>query len=139
MDRRAFIKDSGIVLCACASGSAIMAACRTPASVITDAKREGEFLHVPTSVLDGSGFVVITEETLGFPIYVSVKDGLHYAVLLKCSHKGCELKPGARLLKCPCHGSTFKPTGEAVKLPATEPLQTFPVSVSGGVVRIKVG
>jgi len=139
MQRRTFIKDSGIMLCACAAGPTLLAACGTAIHVVKDVEREGEYMQIKAGELDVVGFAVIPETRHGFPLYISVKDGHYYAVLLKCSHKGCELEPGARLLKCPCHGSTFRSTGEPVKLPATEPLQTFPVSVSEGIIRIKVG
>lgn len=51
-----------------------------------------------------------------------------------CTHEGCKLNEiSGENAVCPCHGSTFNVfTGAVDRGPATKPLPSVPVSVSGG-------
>jgi 3-phenylpropionate/trans-cinnamate dioxygenase ferredoxin subunit len=61
-----------------------------------------------------------------------------------CSHAKFHLDEGEvdvdlETIECPKHGSTFDlNTGNPKTLPATQPVDTFPVSVDGGDVMIEV-
>jgi 3-phenylpropionate/trans-cinnamate dioxygenase ferredoxin component len=63
----------------------------------------------------------------------------------RCSHDDgplCEgeWEPGECTVICPRHGSNFDlRTGRPLSLPAFEPVQTYPVRVVDGVVRVEVG
>ena len=49
-----------------------------------------------------------------------------------CTHKGCAVnKVADGTIDCPCHGSKFNLDGTVAKGPATEPLESKPVSVQG--------
>ena len=71
-------------------------------------------------------------------------DGTIYAIEDRCSHDDGPLVEGtldqARCtVECPRHGSQFDlRTGKPLTLPAYEPVETFPVSVEDGVVRVEV-
>jgi len=62
----------------------------------------------------------------------------------RCSHdEGVllegELDEAARTIECPRHGSVFDlRTGKPLNLPAYVPVDTFPVSVVDGVIKIEV-
>ena len=62
----------------------------------------------------------------------------------RCSHDDGELVYGtldeaACTIECPRHGSVFDlRTGKPLNLPAYEPVDTFPVSVQDGVIKIEV-
>jgi Rieske Fe-S protein len=137
MNRRGFIKESGILVCGSVVGGLVFEGCATSSATVI-ASRRGSELVFPLSQMDGKTYVVVNEPSLEFPVYVTSQEGVYHAVQLKCSHKGCELEPGRRVLSCPCHGSTFKSTGEVLSLPATTPLVTFPVVVRGDVVIIRI-
>jgi 3-phenylpropionate/trans-cinnamate dioxygenase ferredoxin subunit len=70
--------------------------------------------------------------------------GTLYAIEDRCSHDDGPLAEGtldeARCtLECPRHGSLFDlRSGKPITLPAYEPVETFPVRVEDGVVRIDV-
>jgi 3-phenylpropionate/trans-cinnamate dioxygenase ferredoxin component len=74
-------------------------------------------------------------------------DGTFYAVDNECTHRGGDLGEGEinpdwddRALECPLHGSVFDVrTGEVLRGPATEPVNTYPVEVDAGVVRVDIG
>ena len=66
------------------------------------------------------------------------------AVEDRCSHDNGNLvegewDPGECTVECPRHGSKFDlRTGKPLNLPAYVPIETFPVSVDGGVIRVEV-
>jgi 3-phenylpropionate/trans-cinnamate dioxygenase ferredoxin subunit len=62
----------------------------------------------------------------------------------RCSHDDGDLADGAIdqdkcTVECPRHGSLFDlRSGRPLTLPAYEPVETFPVSVSDGVIQVDV-
>jgi 3-phenylpropionate/trans-cinnamate dioxygenase ferredoxin subunit len=62
----------------------------------------------------------------------------------RCSHDDGNLVEGeldeeSRTIECPRHGSVFDlRTGKPVNLPAYMPVDTFPVSVADGLIKIEV-
>ena len=71
-------------------------------------------------------------------------NGELFAMEDRCSHDDGplaegEIDPVDCTVECPRHGSQFDlRTGKPLTLPAYEPVDTFPVSVEDGVVRIEV-
>jgi nitrite reductase/ring-hydroxylating ferredoxin subunit len=65
-----------------------------------------------------------------------------YAFGDTCTHQGCSLAQGeldGTTVTCPCHGSEFDvTTGEVIRGPASEPVQSFPVRVEDGLLRVEV-
>jgi 3-phenylpropionate/trans-cinnamate dioxygenase ferredoxin subunit len=70
--------------------------------------------------------------------------GTLYAIEDRCSHDDGdllegELDPEACTIECPRHGSLFDlRSGAPLNLPAYVPVDTFPVSVADGVIRVEV-
>ena len=68
-------------------------------------------------------------------------EGEFYAIEDVCTHDGEELTGGdveGDKIYCPRHGACFDlRTGEALSAPAYEPVATFPVRVSSGVVQVR--
>jgi 3-phenylpropionate/trans-cinnamate dioxygenase ferredoxin subunit len=70
--------------------------------------------------------------------------GTLYAIEDRCSHDDGPLGDGpvdaaACTIECPRHGSLFDlATGRPKTLPAYQPVETFPVTVEDGIVRIDV-
>ena len=62
----------------------------------------------------------------------------------RCSHDDGDLAEGELYsdrcaVECPRHGSVFDlRTGKPLNLPAYEPVETFPVTVDDGMVRVEV-
>ena len=78
---------------------------------------------------------LIPVEIDGRPVVLVRHSGTFYAVQNNCSHKDFPLSeagfdPRDEVLVCAWHGGCFDlRTGEAVVLPATEPVEIFPVRV----------
>lgn len=69
-------------------------------------------------------------------------NGRVYAIGDVCTHLRCPLSEGeldGDLVVCPCHGSMFDvPTGEVRGGPAIDPVPSYPVTVEGGEIRIRL-
>jgi 3-phenylpropionate/trans-cinnamate dioxygenase ferredoxin subunit len=71
-------------------------------------------------------------------------DGEYYAIEDRCSHDDGplaegEFDPDEAVVICPRHGSKFDiRSGRPLSLPAYEPVDTFPVTVEGGWVKVDI-
>lgn len=72
---------------------------------------------------------------------VRLSDGGFLAVSLKCSHLGCSVlwNEENQQFNCPCHASSFNLVGKVINPPAPRPLDTFPVIIEEGQVKVDVG
>ena len=70
-----------------------------------------------------------------------LQDGGFIAMSLKCSHLGCSVLWNEEKNKfiCPCHASTFDLVGNVINPPAPRPLDTFPVIIEEGIVKVDIG
>lgn len=67
-------------------------------------------------------------------------DGSYSAVLMKCTHRGGNLRlEGSANLKCALHGSLFTYHGDVLMGPAKNPLLRFPATVENDLVIIRLG
>lgn len=69
-------------------------------------------------------------------VAVANVDGEFYAVADTCTHAEASLSEGdldGHTIACPLHGAEFDvKTGEVLALPATSPIETFPVDIENG-------
>ena len=80
---------------------------------------------------------VVAVEVDGVPLaVVHTEDGAYHAVYDQCSHERIALSEGevdGCTLECWLHGSRFDlRTGKPTGLPATEPVQIYPVEIRDG-------
>jgi len=82
------------------------------------------------------GSVVEYEE--GNFFLVRNKEGGFLSVYRRCPHLGCTVKWVAEKEKfyCPCHSASFDPNGDFQNQIVTRALDTFPVSVENGMVKV---
>ena len=126
VNRRTFLKQSTAGTCACIGASVGLTSCVS-------------YVFVPYEVLDGrlvinrvdfgeSNYVLVKVDQLAEAVFVSKdSEGNYAAVLTKCTHKGCEVRPAANILRCPCHGSEYDRSGTVLEGPAEQNLVTFNV------------
>ena len=104
--------------------------------------RTGDTLRIPETAFqtgstarpEGSRYMVVKEEGSKGPILLNqLASGSYNALLLVCTHKGCEVPAtDSNRLVCPCHASAFDATsGSVLKAPATAPLTTYRVTSDG--------
>ena len=67
-------------------------------------------------------------------------DGSFLALSRTCTHLGCSVPWDEEKSQfvCPCHGSTFNLTGEVLTAPAPRPLDTYPVRIENGIVKVDI-
>ncbi len=105
---------------------------------------EGEDLVLPAgsfSNTDGTPkkFVVASHAQLKQPIAVfRGNDGGYRSVLMRCTHKGAELRVTGDRLDCSVHGSSFDSSGAVLEGPASSPLRVFPTVERDGRVFISL-
>ncbi len=67
-------------------------------------------------------------------------DGKYYCIADLCTHDGGPLEDGDVLdfqIECPRHGARFDiRTGKVTRLPATDPIPVYPVSIEDGIVYV---
>lgn len=68
-------------------------------------------------------------------------DGEYFCIADLCTHDGGPLEDGAvcdHQIECPRHGARFDVrTGKVTRLPAIDPIPTYPVVVEGGVIYVE--
>ena len=139
MNRRAFLRRLPVVSATAASAVTVLgtAGC---ASVPYVAGREGVGrITVPLQSIPG-GEALVESRSTPAPVYVRRRaDGRYVALLLRCTHRGCEPEPSTDRLECPCHGSEFDFEGAVIQGPATLPLTQFATRVEGTDLVIALG
>ncbi len=133
MDRKDFIKTCGF---ACAGGAFFTTLLQSCASTNYVAKtsedknrlvvKKTEFIKTEKNKTVQRQYVLLRPEKYPFPIALyQLGENEYSALLLQCTHKGCELKPQGSNLICPCHGSEFTNKGVVQNPPAETNLQSF--------------
>lgn len=101
--------------------SVVLAGCATLRSAPFTVERDR--LVVQLVDLDEDGAAVLAGQPLDTPVYVRrTAEGTYLAVSLRCTHRGCTVRPADNRLACPCHGSQFSFSGEVLHGPAARPL-----------------
>jgi cytochrome b6-f complex iron-sulfur subunit len=136
MDRKEFIKTCGL---ACLGGATLVTLLESCAGTnylaqtsyannqITIPKTE--FIKVAKDKTIQRKYVLVRHDKFSYPICIYKLDEENYsALLMQCTHKGCELQPQGDFLICPCHGSEFNNQGVVQNPPAEQNLQIFKIS-----------
>lgn len=68
-------------------------------------------------------------------------NGEYYCIADLCTHDGGPLEDGELVdcqIECPRHGARFDiRTGKVTRLPATDPVPTYPVTVEDGIIYVE--
>lgn len=72
---------------------------------------------------------------------VRMKDGGFLALSIKCTHLGCSIRWNEEQEKfiCPCHSSEFDIKGNVLNPPAPTALDSYPVIIEQGIVKVDLG
>lgn len=133
MERKTFIKTCGLT---CLGGSLVSTLLQGCASAnyyaqntITESRitvKKTEFVTLEKEKTVQRKYVLVRTEKTAHPICLyKTSDDQYTALLMECTHKGCELQPHGEYLTCPCHGSEFSNKGVVQNPPAEENLKSF--------------
>ena len=147
MDRKNFIKACGFACIGGAVLSPLLQGCAT-ADHYVKADTRGNMLVVKKAEFVKTGdssrasyhkYVILKNQQFGFPICIYRFAADEYtALLMRCTHKGCEVKPQGDFLVCPCHGSEFTNRGVVQSAPAQENLKAFIIKTDNENIYIQV-
>ncbi len=136
MDRKEFIRTCGF---ACLGGATLAVLLESCAGTNYFAQTnyvnnqiaipKNEFIKVTKDKSIQRKYVLVRHDKFSYPICVYKLDEENYsALLMQCTHKGCELQAQGDFLICPCHGSEFTNQGVVQNPPAEQDLQTLKIS-----------
>lgn len=136
MKRKEFIKTCGFACLGGMTMTSLLQGCASAnyfaqGSLVNDQLivSKSEFFHTQKDGIIQRQFVLLESPKHAFPICMYKHDEDEYSALLtRCTHKGCELKPQGDYLVCPCHGSEFTSRGNVQHPPAEENLQSFKIA-----------
>lgn len=135
MERKLFLKQCGTYCLGSLLGAGLLASCSgyyyATATISDNALvvNKNEFKEVKNGNTAYRKFVLVRTDKLNFPICIYRLDDSNYsALLMECTHKGCELTPQGDYLVCPCHGSEFNNTGKVQNPPAELDLHQYKIT-----------
>lgn len=132
MNRRNFI-SAACFACTGSGMSWLLQAC-SPHRYITDytvsenklTVKKSSFTIVKKEKTVQQKYILLKPEQVPFPIALyKLNDNEYKAILLQCTHQGCELTAYETTMVCPCHGAEFNTAGEVKQGPAEVNLKTF--------------
>lgn len=89
-------------------------------------------LAVSSSLVEGMRMAFLQSHDMERPVLLWTNEESEVtAVLLSCTHRGCQPEPMLDRLVCPCHASEFSLAGEVLQGPAEEALARFEVTREG--------
>lgn len=135
MDRKKFIKTCGLACLGGATSALLFESCasanyfaKTTASNNQITVRKSEFMRLIQEKPQYRKFVLARHEKFSYPIIIFRLDEENYsALLMQCTHNGCELQAQGDYLVCPCHGSEFTHKGVVQNPPAEQDLTSFEI------------
>lgn len=137
MDRKEFIRTCGFACLGGATLAVLLESCagtnyfaQTNYANNQIAIPKTEFIKVTKDKSIQRKYVLVRHDKFSYPICVYKLDEENYsALLMQCTHKGCELQAQGDFLICPCHGSEFTNQGVVQNPPAEQDLQTFKILI----------
>lgn len=144
--RAVVVAGSGVLLAACAGGGTNQTAGPSSAGPTAttaggtggakgDGTAKGGSGGAPIARLDDiqvGGAAIVTDAEGTSVVVARPTAGQVAGFSTVCTHQGCTVALAGKVLQCPCHGSEFDAlTGKVLQGPATVPLPSVAVKISG--------
>ena len=98
---------------------------------------DGSTAIISKSNFEDKEYVMIEVNELPAPVFISKQKEEDYAaILLKCTHRGCQVRPAGDIMECPCHGSRYSRAGNVIRGPAPKDLIKYSTEVTPDSIRI---
>lgn len=129
MDRRKFIQKTGTATVGvCCLGTTVLMSSCTKIIYVSQSISDKQ-IRVSLSEFKESSFVIVQNDQLPAPIYLTRTGEKFSAFSMLCTHRQCVLDAAGDLMICPCHGSEFSNKGKVLSPPASQNLDTYPVTL----------
>lgn len=146
MERRDFIKKCGVVGASCLGLSLVMNSCTNVHHIVgaVDNKKvkvsKSEFVINTEKKNSFRKYIIMRIENSLFPIVIyRYAEDEYKAMLLRCTHQAYELNVNGDLISCTAHGSEFTNKGAVEQGPAEQELKSFPITMDGKNIYLKIG
>jgi nitrite reductase/ring-hydroxylating ferredoxin subunit len=136
-NRRAFLKDTGIVCGGALLFGASFSSCAKLPVVKTSVENNAIVIEEAT-LTEGLHWIVRAPQLDNDLLLVRENAGSYHCLLMKCTHQDYPLSLAGNALVCNNHGSKFDLTGAVQKEPAAKPLKQFPVTKDQSKITITV-
>src|SRR5690348_7028417 len=128
MNRKEFIKTCGLTCLSGVTLSFLLESCvgtnyfaKTSYANNQITIPKSEFIQFTKDKTIQRKYVLVRHDKFNYPICIYKLDQESYsALLMQCTHSGCELQPHGNYLTCPCHGSEFDSKGVVQNPPAEQ-------------------
>jgi cytochrome b6-f complex iron-sulfur subunit len=137
MDRRNFLKTTGVLCGLSISSSAFIESC---AKDKTSADPQGPTVNFTLDLTQPANNSLNTSggSVASHGVVVANTGTAYIAIAQSCTHEGCSIgynKSGNDFV-CPCHGGTFDTGGNVISGPPPAPLKIYTVAQNGDILTI---
>ena len=131
MNRRDFIRSWPVLPTGLLLGASALSVSACGGTPYLAPRGSGNRLVVSASNVPEDG-VLLQRPGMEHPVFVrATEQGAYTALLVRCTHQGCQPDPVGDRFICPCHGSEFDMEGEVLLGPAERSLPRYRVVREG--------
>ena len=131
MNRRDFVKSLPVVPAGLLLGASALTLSACGGMPYLAPRGSGNRLVVSAARVPEAG-VLLQRPGMEHPVFVhATEQGGYTALLVRCTHRGCQPDPVGDRFVCPCHGSEFDLEGAVLRGPAERSLLRFRVAREG--------
>ena len=131
MHRRDFVKSLPVVPAGLLLGASALALSACGGMPYLAPRGSGNRLVVSAARVPEAG-VLLQRPGMEHPVFVhATEQGGYTALLVRCTHRGCQPDPVGDRFVCPCHGSEFDLEGAVLRGPAERSLPRYRVAREG--------
>ena len=131
MNRRDFVKSWPVVPAGLLLGASALTLSACGGMPYLAPRGSGNRLVVSAARVPEAG-VLLQRPGMEHPVFVhATEQGGYTALLVRCTHRGCQPDPVGDRFVCPCHGSEFDLEGAVLRGPAERSLLRYRVAREG--------
>ena len=131
MNRRDFVQSLPVVPAGLLFGASALALSACGGMPYLAPRGSGNRLVVSAARVPEAG-ILLQRPGMENPVFVhATEQGEYTALLVRCTHQGCQPDPVGDRFICPCHGSEFDLEGAVLRGPAERSLARYRVTQDG--------
>ena len=131
MNRRDFVRSLPVLPTGLLLGVSALSVSACAGTPYLAPRGSGNQLVVSAANVPEAG-VLLQRPSMQHPVFLrATGQGAYTALLVRCTHQGCQPDPVGDRFVCPCHGSEFDMEGAVLRGPAERPMLRYRVAREG--------
>ena len=131
VNRRDFVRSLPVLPTGLLLGASALSVSACAGTPYLSPRGSGNQLVVSAANVPEAG-VLLQRPGMEHPVFLrATEEGAYTALLVRCTHQGCQPDPVGDRFVCPCHGSEFDMEGAVLRGPAERPLPRYGVARAG--------